>query len=114
MSIPPRSARESASDTFFTPENVGLPRSAIILRAASVSSSRRLTSPKSSDGVSLRARSLASALTAWRSSRSKRRGSSSTRMDFSNSSLIVFSEILIPIRIYFDNYFYLLSIFMLL
>ena len=57
-------ARESASDTFFTPENVGLPRRAIILRAASVSSSRRFTSPKSSDGVKLRARALASALTA--------------------------------------------------
>ena len=36
----------------------------LILRAASVSSSRRLTSPKSSDGVSRRARALASALTA--------------------------------------------------
>jgi len=62
--MPPRSARESASPTSRTPPKAGLPRSMIILRAASVSSSRRLTSPKSSDGVSRRARALASALTA--------------------------------------------------
>ena len=93
LSIPPRSARASASRTSFTPENDGLPRRPMRARAASVSSCKRRTSSASVEGVRRRARSFAASLTAFCERRSKSCGSSSTRMDFSNSSVMVISYV---------------------
>ena len=87
---PPRSARSKISRTGFTPEKPGLPRRAIIRRAASVSSCSRSTSSMSVSGRRARQRRLASSLTAWALSISSTRGSSSVRSDFSNNSLIVY------------------------
>ena len=61
-------ALPSGSATLFTPPKPGLPRRAIMPRAASVSSSKRFTSSRSVEGMSFRARSFAASLTAWRSS----------------------------------------------
>ena len=96
--LPPRSARSSASRTGFTPEKDGLPRRPIMSRAASVSSSRRRTSSGSVSGVSASARRLASALTACSASSPNTRGSSSVRMDFSNSSVMLLSSCAVRFR----------------